>query len=116
MGPVVLGDGSRLTQVVGIDHDAAPAAEPLGNGVLLPAERVGDLIGHALRGALFEPQRDPVVPRVADRIAEPGDPDILRIRFQELRGTRVRGGEQSLAGLDDSEKRIRHECVQRGSL
>ena len=116
VSPVILSDGFRPAQIVGIDHRTAAAAEPLGNGVLFLAERVGHLIAEALRRALFKPQREAVVPGVAHRIAEPRDPGVLWIRFQELRGARVRSREQGVAGLDDAEERVRNQCVQSGPL
>ena len=37
VGAVVFGDGLRFAQIVGIDHDAAAAAEPLRHGIFFAA-------------------------------------------------------------------------------
>src|SRR6266851_5667220 len=114
--PVVLRDRLRFAQIVRIDDGTAAAAESLGNGVFFFAHRVRDLIRQPLRGPLFEPRGDAFVPRVAHRIAEAGDARVVRIRFQELRRTRVGGREQCVPGPDDAEERVRNQRVQRRSL
>src|SRR5712691_12194954 len=117
MRAVVVDHRPGAAEIAGIDDavvDSAP--EALGDRVLLPAERVGELTGQTLLGALLQAQREAVVPGISHRIPEPRDAGVVRKWPQELRGVGGAPGQGRVTGADDAEEGVRHRLIEGHAL